>query len=67
MLDFNDIRCPPPSTHIKYAVMNSALPQNKVVTSKQHFLRELKKTAQLFINVYFESYIMTATIVSNLM
>jgi len=64
MLDFSDVRYPLP--HIKYAVMNSVLPQNKVITSKQHFLGELKKTAQLFISVCFESYTITATNMGNL-
>jgi len=40
MLAFSDVRYPPHS--IKYAVMNSILPQNKVITSKQRFLREQK-------------------------
>jgi hypothetical protein len=46
MLDSTDVRYPPP--HIKYAVMNSVLPQNKVVTSKQRFLRELKINCSTF-------------------
>jgi len=44
MLDFSDVRyLPPPLPCIKYAVMNSVLPQNMVVTGKLLFLRELKK------------------------